>query len=140
LVFTPPDVSPTFLVLGHEDIEGGLGASMRHAALIFLPLAILWTFWLDHPWRSFFSYDDLLALGRLSLRRPNQDLLSIELNHVHVRRERVLIELHLETFCKFQSSFVYGRLNLSTKNIAVISSMRIKIMSFAISMLFELFR
>jgi hypothetical protein len=24
-----------------------------------LPLAILRTFWLDHPWWSFFSYDDL---------------------------------------------------------------------------------
>jgi hypothetical protein len=140
LVFTPPDVSPTFLVLGHEDIEGGLGASLRPAALIFLPLAILWTFWLDHPWRSFFSYDDLLALGRLSLRRPNQDLLAIELNHVHIHREWVLVELHLGTFYKFQSSFVYARLNLSTKNIAIVSSMRIRIMSFVISLLFELFR
>jgi hypothetical protein len=92
-----------------------------------------------HPWRLFFSYDDLLAFGQLGLRRMNQDLLPIKLDHVHVRRELVFVELHLGTFCKFQSSFVCGRLNLSTENIAIVSSMRIRIMSFIISMLFEIF-
>jgi hypothetical protein len=97
-------------------------------------------FCLDHPRRSFFSYDDLFTLGRLGLRWSNQDLLPIELDHVHIRQERVLVELHLGTFCKFQSSFIYDRLNLSTKNIAIISSISIRIMSFTIHMFFELFR
>jgi hypothetical protein len=105
------------------------------APLVLLPLAIIWTFWLNHPQWPFFSYDDLLALGRLSLRWPDQDLLPIELDDVHVCLERVLVELHLGSFSKFQSSFIYGRLNLSTKNIAIISSMRISIMPFTICML-----
>jgi hypothetical protein len=106
-------------------MEGGLWALLRLAPLILLPLTILWTFWLDHLWRPFFSYDDLFTLGHLDLRWPNQDLLSLELNHVHVCQEWVLVKLHLGTFYKFQSSFIYGGLNLSTKNIAIISSMRI---------------
>jgi hypothetical protein len=140
LVFTPPNAVPAFLVLGHEDIKGGLWAALQLAPLILLSLAILRTFRLDYPWWLFFSYDDLLSLGRLSLRWPNQDLLPLELDHVHICRERVLVELHLGTFCKFQSSFVHGRLNVSTENIAIVSSMRIRIMSFAIRVLFELFR
>jgi hypothetical protein len=110
------------------------------APLILSPLAILWTFWLDHPRWPLLSYDDIFALGRLGLRWPNQDLLPIELDHVHVHRERVLVELYLGTFYKFQLSFIYGRLNLSMEKIAIISTMRIRIMPFAISMLFELFR
>jgi hypothetical protein len=35
LVFVPPDVGPAFLVLGHEDVEGGLWASLRLAPLFF---------------------------------------------------------------------------------------------------------
>jgi hypothetical protein len=97
-------------------------------------------FWLDHPRRPLLSYDSLLALGRLSPRWSDHDLLPIKLDHVHVRRERVFIELHLGTLCKFQSSFIYSRLNLSTESIAIISSMRIRIMPFIISMLLELFR
>jgi hypothetical protein len=88
-IFMTPDAGPVFLVLGHEDVEGGLRASLRLGPLIFLPLAVLQTFQLDHPRWPFFSYDDLLALGRVSLRWPNQDLLPIELHHVHVCRERV---------------------------------------------------
>jgi hypothetical protein len=139
-VFVTPDANPTFLVLGHEDVEGGLWASLQLAPLVLLSLAILQTFWLNHPRWSLFSYDDLLALGRLGLRWLNQDLLPIELDHVHVCRECVLVELHLGTFYKFHSSFIYGRLNLSMKNIAIISSMRIRIMLFTIRMLFELFQ
>jgi hypothetical protein len=63
-VFTPSDA----IVLGHEDVEGGLWASLWHAPLILSPLAILQTFWLDHPWWSFLSYDDLFTLGQLGLR------------------------------------------------------------------------
>jgi hypothetical protein len=74
------------------------------------------------------------------MRWLNQDLLPIELDHVHVCGERVLVELYLGTFCKFQSSFNYGPLNLSMKNIAIISSMRIRIMPFTICMFFELFQ
>jgi hypothetical protein len=134
-----PNADPTFLVLGHEDVEGGLWAPLQLAPLVLLPLAILRTFWPNHPWWPHFSYDDFLALGRLGLRWLNQDLLPIELNHIHVHREQVLVKLHLGTFYKFQLSFIYGRLNLSTKNIAIVSSMRIRFMPFIIRMLFEMF-
>ncbi len=59
----PPDAGSAFLVLGHEDIKGGLWASLRLAPLILLPLATLRTFRLDHPWWPLFSYGNLLALG-----------------------------------------------------------------------------
>jgi hypothetical protein len=96
------------LVLGHEDVEGGLGASLWLAPLVLLPLAVLQTFWLNHPRCPFFSFDNLLAFGQLGLRWLNQDLLPIKLNHVLVCWKWVLVELNLGTFCKFQSSFVYG--------------------------------
>jgi hypothetical protein len=102
-----PNADPAFLVLGHEDIEGGLGAPLWHGPLVFLPLAVFQTFQLNHPQWSFFSYDDFLALGRVGLRWLNQDLLPIKLDHIHICREWVLVELHLGTFCKFQSSFVF---------------------------------
>jgi hypothetical protein len=63
-----PDAGPTFRVFGHEDVEGGLGALLRLAPFVLLPLAIFWTFWLDHPQWPLFSYDNLLAFGLLSLR------------------------------------------------------------------------
>jgi hypothetical protein len=135
-----PNAGPAFLVLGYEDVEGGLWALLWLAPLFLLPLAILRTFGLNHPRWPLLSYDDLFALGRLSLRWLNQDLLSIELDHIHVCQERVFVELHLGTFYKFQSSVIYGRLNLSMKNIAIASSMGIRIMSFIISLFFELFR
>jgi hypothetical protein len=103
-----PDAGLAFLVLGHEDVEGGLWAPLWLAPFVVLPLAIFWTFWLDHPRWPFLSYDNLLTLGRLGLTWLNQDLLPIKLNHVHVCQEQVLIELHLGTFYKFQSCFVYG--------------------------------
>jgi hypothetical protein len=112
---------------------------LRLAPLILLPLAILRALRLDHPRWLLLSYDDILAFHRFVLRRPNYDLLPIELDHDHVCREQVLVELHLGTFYKFQSSFVYGQLNPSMENIAIISSIKIKIMSFIISMLFGLF-
>jgi hypothetical protein len=40
----------------------------------------------------------------------------------------------------FQSSLVYGRLNLMMENIEIISNIRIKIMPLIICMLFQLFR
>jgi hypothetical protein len=135
-----PDAGPTFLVLGHEDIEGGLWMFLWIAPLILPPLAIFRAFRFHHPRWPFFPYDNLFALGRLGLRWSNQELFPIELDYVHVHWERVLVELHLQAFCKFQLSFIYGRLNLSMENIAIISSMRIKIMPFTISMLFELLR
>jgi hypothetical protein len=110
------------------------------APLILLPLAILRTFRLDHPRRPFFSYHDLLSLGRLGLRWPNHNLLPLMLNNVHIHHEQVLVELHLGTLYKFQSSFIYGGLNLSIEDIAIVSSLRIRIMPFTICMLFELFR
>jgi hypothetical protein len=50
---------------------------------------------------------------------PNQDPLALKINHVH--RKGIRVHLH---FLKFQSSFVNGRLNLSTEYIAIISGMR----------------
>jgi hypothetical protein len=63
LVFPLPDDSTAFFVLCQEDVEGGLWALLRLAALILLPLMILQTLRLDHPWWPLFSYDDLLAFG-----------------------------------------------------------------------------
>jgi hypothetical protein len=134
-----PNVDPAFLILGHEDVEGGLWVPLWLAPFFLPPLPIFQTFWLDHPQWPLFSYDDLFSLGQLGLRWLNQDL-PIELDYVHIHWEHVLVQLHLGTFYKFQSSFVYGRLNLSTKNIAIVSSMRIRTMPFTISMLFELFQ
>jgi hypothetical protein len=135
-----PDTGPTIFVLGHEDVEGGLWTELLLASIILLPMAIVQTFWFNHPQWPLFSYDDLLEIGHLGLRWPNQELLSIELDHVHIRQERFLVELHLGTFYKFQSTFVYGQLNLSMENVAIITSMRIRIMPFTICILLELFR
>jgi hypothetical protein len=93
-----PDAGSAFLVLSNENVEGGLWALLRLAPLILLQLATFRTSWLDHPWWPFFSYNDVLALGRLGLRWPNQDLLPIDLDHVHVHQEWVLVELQLGTF------------------------------------------
>jgi hypothetical protein len=95
------------------------------ASLVLLPSVNFLIFGPDHPRLSHLSYDDLFALDRLSLRWPNQDLLPIELDRIHVSREWIFVELRLGTLRKLQSSFVYGRLNLSTENIAIVSSMRI---------------
>jgi hypothetical protein len=92
-------------------------------------------------WPSFRLFGLIILAGHSSPMTTSLPLvdLSIELDHVHVCWQRVLVELHLGIFYKFQSSIVYGQLNLSTKNIAIISSMRIRIMSFTICMLFDLF-
>jgi hypothetical protein len=100
-VFATPDADLAFLVLAHEDVEGGIWASLWLSPLILLPLAIFQTFQLDYPWWPFLSYDNICTLGQLILRWPNQDLLPIELDHFHVRRERVFVELHLGAFYKF---------------------------------------
>jgi hypothetical protein len=60
--FAPPDVGPAFLILGPEDVEGGLWVTSRFAPFILLPLAILQTFRLDHPRQSYFSYDNSFPL------------------------------------------------------------------------------
>jgi hypothetical protein len=95
--FHAPNTGPAFLVLGQEDVEGGLWVTLWHAPIIPLPLAILRTFRVHHPRQLFFSYDNLLSHGRLSLRWLNQNLLPLELDHVHIRQEQVLVELHLGT-------------------------------------------
>jgi hypothetical protein len=41
LVIALPDAGPTFLILGHEDVEGGLWALLQLAPLVLLPLSIL---------------------------------------------------------------------------------------------------
>jgi hypothetical protein len=69
---------------------------------------------------------------------PN--LLHLELDRIQVSQEWIFVELHLGTLRKLQSSFIYGRLNLSTENIAIISSMGIGIVPFTICMPFQLFR
>jgi hypothetical protein len=47
------------------------------------------------------------------------DLFALEVDHVHSKGLRVYLH-----FLKFQSSFVNGRLNLSTEYITIISGMR----------------
>jgi hypothetical protein len=136
LVFVTPDAGLAIFVFSHEDVEGDFWMRSWLASLILLPSVYFWIFGPDHPQLSLFSYDNLFALGRLSLRWPNQDLLPIEFDRVHVSQERIFVELHLETLRKLQSFFIYGRLNLSTENIAIISSMRIEIKPFTICMLF----
>jgi hypothetical protein len=69
-----PYAGPAFLVVGHEDIEGGLWVFLRLAPLILLPLAIFQAFRFDHPRWLFFPYDNLITLGQLSLRWQNHDL------------------------------------------------------------------
>jgi hypothetical protein len=70
-VFGTPDAGLEFLILGHEDVEGDLGVPLWLAPFVLLPLATFRTFLLDHPRWPLFSYDNLHALGRLSLRWPN---------------------------------------------------------------------
>jgi hypothetical protein len=123
-------------IFSHEDVEGDFWTRSWLASLVLLPLANFWIFGPDHPWLSLFSYDNIFALGLLSLRWPNQDILPIELHCVHVSREWIFVELQLGTLYKLQSSFIYGQSNLSMENIAIISSMRIGSMSFTICMLF----
>jgi hypothetical protein len=135
-VFMTLDASLAISVFNHEDVEGDFWTRLWLTFLILLPSANFWIFGSDHPQLSLISYDDLFALSRLSLRWLNQDLLLNELDRIHVSREQIFVELHLGTLHKLQSSFVYDRLNLLMKNIAIISSMRIGIMSFIIFMLF----
>jgi hypothetical protein len=94
-IFMTPDVGPTFLVLGHEDIKGVLWEFLRLAPLILPPLAIFWAFWCDNPRWPFFPYDNLFALGWLGQIWLNQDLFPIDLDFVHVHQEWVFVELHL---------------------------------------------
>jgi hypothetical protein len=54
-IFALLDAGPTFLVLVHEDIDGGLWVLLRLAPLIFLPLAIFRTCRIDHPLRPLLS-------------------------------------------------------------------------------------
>jgi hypothetical protein len=113
-----PDAGPAISILSHEDVEGGFRMRLQLASLVLLPSINFWIFEPDHPRLSLFSYDNFFAFSRFGLRWLNQDLLSIELDHVHVSQERVFVELHSGTLHKLQSSFIYGRLNLSTENIA----------------------
>jgi hypothetical protein len=107
-----PNVILAVFVFSHEDVKCGFWTRSWPASLVLLPSTNFWIFGLDHPRLSLLSYDDLLALGRLSLRSLNQDLLPLKLDRVHVNLRRIFIELHLGIFSKFQSSFIYGRLNL----------------------------
>jgi hypothetical protein len=63
--------------------------------------------------------DYLFVFALIGCVWPNQDPLSLEVDHVH--RKGLCVYLH---FLKFQSSFVNGRLNLSTEYITIISGMR----------------
>jgi hypothetical protein len=87
LVFALPDTGHAFPIFSQEDAESGLWARLWHAALIFLPLTIFWTFGIDQPWLPFLSYDNLFHFGRLVLRWLNHDLLPFKLDHVYIHRE-----------------------------------------------------
>jgi hypothetical protein len=71
-VFVTPDAGLVVSVFSHEDVEGGFRMRSWLASLVLLSSVNFWIFGPDHPWSSLFSYDDFLALGRLSLRCPNQ--------------------------------------------------------------------
>jgi hypothetical protein len=86
-IFATPDADLAISIFKHEDVEGDFWTRSWLASLILLPSANFWIFWPDHPRLSLFSYDNLFALGRLGLRWANQDLLPIELDHVHVSWE-----------------------------------------------------
>jgi hypothetical protein len=62
--------------------------------------------------------DDFFALS-LSAVLGRIDRFALEVDHVHSKGLRVYLH-----FLKFQSSFVNGRLNLSTEYITIISGMR----------------
>jgi hypothetical protein len=109
---------PSVFTPSHEDVEGDFWTRSWLASLVLLPSANFWIFGADHPRWSLFSYDELLTLGRLGLRWPNQDLLPLELDRVHVNLERIFVKLHLRIFSKFQLSFVYSRLNLIISRIS----------------------
>jgi hypothetical protein len=66
-----PDTGLAISVFIHEDVEGGFWMRSWLASLVLLSSANFRIFWPDHPRLSLFSYDDLLALGRLGLRWPN---------------------------------------------------------------------
>jgi hypothetical protein len=115
LIFATLDVGLAISVFSHEDVECNFCMRSWFASLILLPSANFWIFGSDHPQHhrlSLFTYDDLLALDRLGLRWPNQDLLPLKLDRVHVNLKQIFVELHSGIFNKFQSSFVYDRLNL----------------------------
>jgi hypothetical protein len=61
LVFMSSNAGPTFLILGYEDVEGGLWVPLWLVSFILLPLVTSQTFWLDHSRWPLLSYDDLLA-------------------------------------------------------------------------------
>jgi hypothetical protein len=63
--------------------------------------------------------DYLFAFALIGYVWPNQDPFALKIDHVH--RKGLCVHLH---FLKFQSSFVNGRLNLSTEYITIISGMR----------------
>jgi hypothetical protein len=63
--------------------------------------------------------DYFFVFAFIGCARPNQDPLALEVDHIY--REGLCIHLY---FLKFQSSFINGRLNLSTKNITIIGDMR----------------
>jgi hypothetical protein len=117
-VFLTPDPGLAISVFSHENVECDFWTRSWLASLVLLPSANFWIFGPDHPRLSLFSYDDLLAINRLSLRCLNQDLLPLELDRVHVNLERMFVELHLGIFNKFQSSFIYDQLNLIISQIS----------------------
>jgi hypothetical protein len=107
-IFTTLEAGFAISVFSQEDVEGDFWTRSWLASLVLLPSANFWIFGPDHPRLSLLSYDDIFALGRLSLRWLNQNFLPIKFNHVHVNLGWIFIELHLRIFSKFQSSFVYG--------------------------------
>jgi hypothetical protein len=63
---------------------------------------------------------------------PNQNLGLLQLHGID--KKRLLFHLHL---MKHQTTFIYGRLNLMKKHIAIISGVRISIMKLTICMSFN---
>ena len=75
----------------------------------------------------FFTNDHIFLFSRFGLMRPNQHFWICQVKCMNGKM--ILINLHCRNN---QSSLIYGRLYLSTKNIAIIGSMRKNIMELTI--------
>jgi hypothetical protein len=63
-----PDVGIAISIFIHENVEDDFLMRLWLASLVLLPSANFYIFGSDYPRLSLFSYDNLFALGRLSLR------------------------------------------------------------------------
>ena len=85
--------------------------------------------------RPWITNDNVLPLRSFGLFWLNEYLWIVQFQHIN--RERSLVNLYLR---KYQSSFINGRLYLSTKNITIISRRRCRVVPLTICMSSKLLR